>query len=379
MATVGRIDLRPNLVNVVPATATITVDLRNTDEDVLVVAERALAGGGGPSRRRRERVAVTSRSLARFQPVEFDPATVDLVEATAQRLGYSTRRLPSGAGHDAQMLARVCPTAMIFTPSVDGLSHNIAEYTAPDDVDRRRQRAAPDPPPLGRGRWLGWTAMSDERSANRPRQVHCCRLFIGMPVERRRCRAARRVLASSSIVLGTNRCDIRKEWCPECLSLVKSRQIDHVSAPAGSGLPPARSRRPAACSLQSQQLQRCIGASTADRLVALPLVTTAAPWGSKPRQTLPNPPPPPGRSPPSVPATVLFWWVAVHSPRHQPQRRLPRHRWVSAAHPPPGHRRRCRGWLDGGATDQVPDTDGSGSADRRHRHPAWQRHALTDR
>jgi N-carbamoyl-L-amino-acid hydrolase len=66
--------------------------------------------------------------------VDFDAATVELVEATARRLGYTTRRLPSGAGHDAKMLARLCPTAMIFTPSVDGLSHNIAEHTHPADV-----------------------------------------------------------------------------------------------------------------------------------------------------------------------------------------------------------------------------------------------------
>jgi N-carbamoyl-L-amino-acid hydrolase len=133
VATVGRIDVRPNLVNVVPATATITVDLRNTDEATLVVAERALDAEVARLAEA-ESVSVTSRSLARFEPVEFDPVTVALVEATAQRLGYSTRRLPSGAGHDAQMLARVCPTAMIFTPSVDGLSHNIAEHTTPEDV-----------------------------------------------------------------------------------------------------------------------------------------------------------------------------------------------------------------------------------------------------
>ena len=65
----------------------------------------------------------------------FDPATVDLVEATAIELGHSVRRMPSGAGHDAQMLARVCPTAMIFTPSKDGLSHNPAEYTSPSDLE----------------------------------------------------------------------------------------------------------------------------------------------------------------------------------------------------------------------------------------------------
>ncbi len=133
VATVGRVDIRPNLVNVVPATATITVDLRNTDELVLQQAEAALAGEI-ERLAAAESVTVTTRSLARFEPVAFDPPTIDLVEATAQRLGYSTRRLPSGAGHDAQMLARVCPTAMIFTPSVNGLSHNIAEYTEPDDI-----------------------------------------------------------------------------------------------------------------------------------------------------------------------------------------------------------------------------------------------------
>ena len=83
-----------------------------------------------------ERVAVATRSLARFEPVEFDAEMVELVEQVATRLGYSTRRMPSGAGHDAQMLARVCPTSMIFVPSANGLSHNIAEYTAPEDLER---------------------------------------------------------------------------------------------------------------------------------------------------------------------------------------------------------------------------------------------------
>ncbi len=133
VGTVGRLDLRPDLVNVVAAAATLTVDLRNTDDAELTRAESALAEEVARLAEA-EGVDVVSRSLARFEPVDFDPPTVDLVEATARRLGYSTRRLPSGAGHDAQMLARVCPTAMIFTPSVDGLSHNIAEHTHPDDV-----------------------------------------------------------------------------------------------------------------------------------------------------------------------------------------------------------------------------------------------------
>jgi N-carbamoyl-L-amino-acid hydrolase len=57
---------------------------------------------------------------------------VDRVEAAARAQGLSVRRMPSGAGHDAQMLARVCQTAMIFVPSAGGISHNVTEHT--DDI-----------------------------------------------------------------------------------------------------------------------------------------------------------------------------------------------------------------------------------------------------
>ena len=134
VGTVGRIEFHPNLVNVVPASATFTVDIRNTDEALLQEAERrfdeflqATAAAEGCS--------VETRVLARFEPVIFAPEVVDMVEATASALGHSVKRMPSGAGHDAQMLARVCPTAMVFTPSRDGISHNPAEYTAPADLE----------------------------------------------------------------------------------------------------------------------------------------------------------------------------------------------------------------------------------------------------
>ena len=134
VGTVGRIEVQPNLVNVIPSTASVTVDLRNTDESLLAAAERRL-NDFVERAAADEGVTVERRSLARFEPVDFDPNMVDAVEATAHRLGYSTRRMPSGAGHDAQMLARLCPTAMIFTPSVAGLSHNIAEYTEASDLE----------------------------------------------------------------------------------------------------------------------------------------------------------------------------------------------------------------------------------------------------
>jgi N-carbamoyl-L-amino-acid hydrolase len=133
VATVGMLDVTPNLVNVVPSNVVFSIDLRNTDEQRLKEAEAqvfAMCSAFASD----EGCEVSLRSLARFEPVEFDLGMIDLVEATAQRLGHSTKRMPSGAGHDAQMLARVCPTSMVFVPSVNGLSHNIAEYTTPDDI-----------------------------------------------------------------------------------------------------------------------------------------------------------------------------------------------------------------------------------------------------
>ena len=133
VGTVGKLDLFPNLVNVVPARATMTVDLRNTDEHVLQEAERRLAVRCDELAAA-EQVTIERRSLARFEPVAFDERAIDLVEATAKRLGHSTRRMPSGAGHDAQMLARVCPSAMVFVPSVNGISHNVTEHTEVADL-----------------------------------------------------------------------------------------------------------------------------------------------------------------------------------------------------------------------------------------------------
>jgi len=132
VGTVGRVELHPNLVNVVASRATLTVDLRNTDDDALNDAERrlfdlleALAEAEG--------VRIDHHALARFEPVAFDTEVITLVETVASEHGHRVRRLPSGAGHDAQMLARVCPTGMVFVPSAKGISHNPAEHT--DDAD----------------------------------------------------------------------------------------------------------------------------------------------------------------------------------------------------------------------------------------------------
>lgn len=134
VATVGRIEFFPNLINVVPNRSVLTVDLRNTSEETLRTAEARLQAHL-VSLRDTEKVQISTRSLARFEPVPFAPEMTTLIERHARAQGLSTLRLPSGAGHDAQILAAVCPSAMIFVPSVDGISHNVREFTHPHHLE----------------------------------------------------------------------------------------------------------------------------------------------------------------------------------------------------------------------------------------------------
>ena len=133
VCTVGKVDIHPNLTNVVAAKATITLDVRNTDEELLKLAESKIANYLQVVASA-EGVKITTRELARFEPVVFDDRVINCVEKIAKDQGNSVQRMPSGAGHDAQMLARVCPSGMIFVPSVKGISHNPAEFTETDDL-----------------------------------------------------------------------------------------------------------------------------------------------------------------------------------------------------------------------------------------------------
>ena len=133
VATMGVTQLHPNLINVIAARAVVTVDLRNTDEALLKVAEQKVADFL-VKLAADEGVTITSHRLARFEPVKFDDGIADLITQHAQALGYSCRSMTSGAGHDAQMMARFCPSAMIFVPSVKGISHNPAEHTEVKDL-----------------------------------------------------------------------------------------------------------------------------------------------------------------------------------------------------------------------------------------------------
>ena len=133
VATVGCMEFSPNAINVIPSRATLTIDLRDPDEARLQAEEAALAQFLD-ALAAAEGVGIAVERLARFAPVVFDAGIVAAIEAAAARRGVRARRMTSGAGHDAQMLARICPAAMIFVPSVGGISHNPREHTADGDL-----------------------------------------------------------------------------------------------------------------------------------------------------------------------------------------------------------------------------------------------------
>jgi beta-ureidopropionase / N-carbamoyl-L-amino-acid hydrolase len=133
LATIGMLRIEPNVINVIPRKAVFTVDLRDPDEARLKAAEQRLAEFLAQIEQK-EGVKVTTERLVRFEPVVFDAGLADAIEASATRLGFSHRRMTSGAGHDAQMIARIAPAAMIFVPSRGGISHNPREHTDDDQL-----------------------------------------------------------------------------------------------------------------------------------------------------------------------------------------------------------------------------------------------------
>ncbi|NZD54616.1 Zn-dependent hydrolase [Rhizobium leguminosarum] len=133
VATVGCMRFEPDVINVIPSRATFTVDLRDPDEDRLREEETALTNFL-EILSTEEQVGISVERLARFEPVKFDQGIVGLIEKAARNRGLACRRMTSGAGHDAQMIARIAPSAMIFVPSIGGISHNPKEYTADEDL-----------------------------------------------------------------------------------------------------------------------------------------------------------------------------------------------------------------------------------------------------
>jgi N-carbamoyl-L-amino-acid hydrolase len=129
--TVGRIEVSPNSSNSVAERARFTIDLRHPDKDVLLAKGDAIAQTVQAAMS-----TCTATVTERFHalPSRFDPLVPGLVEQAARGLGLGVRRMASGAFHDAQFLAQVCPAGMIFVPCRGGVSHHPSEYSSPSQL-----------------------------------------------------------------------------------------------------------------------------------------------------------------------------------------------------------------------------------------------------
>ncbi len=134
VCTVGELALGLGSRNTVPGNVRFTVDIRHPEAAVLAnlaVACRRLAADAAAARG----CTCTIEQVADVPPVAFDAAVIAAVQRACDDLGFASRRMVSGAGHDACHVARVAPTAMIFVPCRDGLSHNEAESVEPHEVE----------------------------------------------------------------------------------------------------------------------------------------------------------------------------------------------------------------------------------------------------
>jgi N-carbamoyl-L-amino-acid hydrolase len=131
--TVGFMQVAPNSRNVVPGEVKLSVDFRHPEDAGLEAMEAGL-GQACADVERHCRVKVRMEEVVYFPPCRFDPECVAAVRAAARAAGHSSLEIVSGAGHDAVYVARVAPTAMIFVPCKDGISHNEIEDAKPADL-----------------------------------------------------------------------------------------------------------------------------------------------------------------------------------------------------------------------------------------------------
>ncbi|MBN8971767.1 MAG: Zn-dependent hydrolase [Rhizobiales bacterium] len=126
VATIGEVNIANPSRNVIPGEIAFTLDVRSPDAAIMDALDRDIRAALGELAKRR-RVEITLDQIWRKPPTIFDSKLVDAVQAAATELGYSYRRITSGAGHDACNVASVIPAAMIFVPCKDGISHNELE------------------------------------------------------------------------------------------------------------------------------------------------------------------------------------------------------------------------------------------------------------
>jgi allantoate deiminase len=133
VGTVGRIEALPGAVNIIPASVTFTVDLRSLSDERRLAAlqkfeleAKRIAGTRG--------LFFSLETFHEIATAHCAPALQDALSAAVSDVGHTPIRLPSGAGHDAQVMARLCPSAMLFVRCRGGTSHNPAEFASESDM-----------------------------------------------------------------------------------------------------------------------------------------------------------------------------------------------------------------------------------------------------
>jgi N-carbamoyl-L-amino-acid hydrolase len=135
VGTVGRLEVKPNAPNVIPGDVSLTVELRDLSTDVLRdLAEHLQARAATIAAATGTRIEMRPSSC--HEPAPASPEVRAAVARSADALGLAWLSLPSGAGHDAQVVARLCPMGMIFVPSAGGVSHSPLEWTSWEDCAR---------------------------------------------------------------------------------------------------------------------------------------------------------------------------------------------------------------------------------------------------
>lgn len=130
--TVGTLNIPSASRNVIPGEVSMTVDLRHVKEAELESLEATFMSMLEKVSEEYG-VSVTQERIWKSEVVDFDEACIEVVRQAVANQDAPSREMMSGAGHDAVYVSRVAPTAMIFVPCLDGISHNEAEYASPED------------------------------------------------------------------------------------------------------------------------------------------------------------------------------------------------------------------------------------------------------
>lgn len=135
VGTVGHLEVHPNATNVVPGRVTMSIEMRDLSEEKLTRMGKAVEARAARIGQETG-VGIRLRKKTRHEAAPTAAPLQRMIEDAAGERGWKTMRLPSGAGHDAQMMALLCPMGMIFVPSIGGISHSPKELTSWEDCAR---------------------------------------------------------------------------------------------------------------------------------------------------------------------------------------------------------------------------------------------------